>query len=151
MVVEAVFSRGARVAQRMERLIQQTTTSLDAALYRFNNPRLAQALAKASARGVSVRIILDAGKYGDDLVTRRLCADLRFSFRLSHGVQGPGSKMHHKFAILDARMVLSGSYNWTAESEEENFENLLVVTDPALADRYREEFNALWNEAEKNA
>ena len=52
--------------------------------------------------------------------------------------------MHHKFAILDNHTVLTGSYNWTPESEEQNYENLLVLREPAQVEAYQREFEALW-------
>ena len=59
--------------------------------------------------------------------------------------------MHHKFVILDNRCVMTGSYNWTMESEKENHENLLVPRDATVVQLFREEFEALWAAAEKNA
>ncbi len=52
--------------------------------------------------------------------------------------------MHHKFVILDDRTVLTGSYNWTLASEEQNYENLLILHDPLLVDMHRQEFYSLW-------
>lgn len=151
MSAEVVFSRVARVGNLIENLIQKTTASLDAAIYRFNSPQLAQALAESGRRGVRLRVVLDGIKYQADQVTRRLCTDYHLPFRLSYGRLGPSSKMHHKFAILDQQMVITGSYNWTMESEQENYENLLIVREPDLIHKYREEFEALWKEAERNA
>lgn len=150
MSAEVVFSRLTRVAKLIESLIGESATSLDAAIYRFNNPEIAQVLGEAARRGVRLRLILDGIKYQADPVTRRLCIDYQLPFRLSHGVRGPSSKMHHKFAILDSQVVLTGSYNWTAESEEENYENLLIVREPVQVQKYQEEFEALWKEAARN-
>ena len=55
--------------------------------------------------------------------------------------------MHHKFVILDGQTVLTGSYNWTLESEELNYDNLAVLRDPQPAVFYRQEFEALWSAA----
>ena len=55
--------------------------------------------------------------------------------------------MHHKFAILDGTVVVTGSYNWTLESEEQNYENVLVLREPELVKAYGPEFEALWAEA----
>ena len=52
--------------------------------------------------------------------------------------------MHHKFVILDQRTVLTGSYNWTFESEDENQENLVILADPYSVEAYTHEFEALW-------
>jgi phosphatidylserine/phosphatidylglycerophosphate/cardiolipin synthase-like enzyme len=41
---------------------------------------------------------------------------------------------------------LTGSYNWTLESEDGNFENLVVLTEPAAVAVYQSEFEALWRD-----
>ncbi len=55
--------------------------------------------------------------------------------------------MHHKFAILDQRMALAGSYNWTLESEEQNYESLPLIREPELVEIFQQEFEALWTAA----
>jgi len=45
--------------------------------------------------------------------------------------------MHHKFAILDDRLLLTGSFNWTNNS---NAENLLLTDEAITLAAYREEF-----------
>jgi phosphatidylserine/phosphatidylglycerophosphate/cardiolipin synthase-like enzyme len=57
--------------------------------------------------------------------------------------------MHHKFVLLDDRIVLTGSYNWTFASEEQNYENLLILQDRTLIDQYRQEFDSLWASADE--
>ena len=146
----AIFSRTASVAEFIEQSVRHSTRSLDAALYRLNNLRLVEALAKQGESGARIRLILDRGKYESDPVTRGVLAKYRLPFRLLHGREGDGSKMHHKFAILDARIVLTGSYNWTTESEQENYENVIVLREPIQVQQYREEFEALWSQAREN-
>ena len=55
--------------------------------------------------------------------------------------------MHHKFAIVDSQWLLTGSYNWTLESEEQNFENLILLRDRESIELYAQEFETLWAEA----
>jgi phosphatidylserine/phosphatidylglycerophosphate/cardiolipin synthase-like enzyme len=147
MIAEVLFTRAGSVAQVIERLAQDTSTSIYAALYRLNHPRLARLLENTFQRGVEVRLILDRLKYGQTPATRELLAHSRIPFRLLPGRQGLGSKMHHKFAILDGRIVLTGSYNWTLESEEQNFEDLVILRDPQAVANYSCQFGALWAEA----
>jgi phosphatidylserine/phosphatidylglycerophosphate/cardiolipin synthase-like enzyme len=144
----AAFSRTGSLAKLMEREIRALRQSLDGALYRFNNPALAAALAAAAVQGVQVRLVLDESKYRADPVTRSLLHQHQLPFRRLRGRSGSASKMHHKFAILDNRSVVTGSYNWTLESEQENYESLLVLRDPALVQPFRKEFEALWTAAE---
>ena len=147
MDTEVILTRAGSVGEVIERLIKKVTTSVDAALYRFNNPRLVRTLEGAIERGVSVRLVLDRNKYEESPATRDLFANGRIPFRLLYGRQGPGTKMHHKFAILDGRTVLTGSYNWTLESEEQNYEGLLTLREPEQVAVFHREFEALWTEA----
>ena len=52
--------------------------------------------------------------------------------------------MHNKFAVIDGRTVLTGSFNWTITADTKNDENLLVITDKELAQKYVKQFNRLW-------
>ena len=91
-----------------------------------------------------VRLLVDGNKYKENRTTQELLTGAIIPFRLSFGRQGRGSKMHHKFVIVDQQTVLTGSYNWTHESEEENHENLLILRDSFAVEAYTLEFEALW-------
>lgn len=147
MKEEIFLTRTERAGEVIEHLIANAAVSIEAALYRLNNPRLVAALDDAVRRGVNVRVVLDRSKYEESRSTRQLLAGNRIPFRLSYGRRGPGSKMHHKFAILDNRTAMTGSYNWTLESEEENYESLLILDEPQHLEAFRREFEALWKEA----
>lgn len=147
MSIEMVLSRDGSIACRIEELIHAASASIDAALYRFNNPRLAEALAAAARRGVRVRVVLDRNKYEETPSTGKLPARDSLSLRILYGRQGVGSKMHHKFVVLDGETLLTGSYNWTLESEEQNFENLIVLRDRESIVSCQREFATLWAEA----
>jgi phosphatidylserine/phosphatidylglycerophosphate/cardiolipin synthase-like enzyme len=54
--------------------------------------------------------------------------------------------MHNKFAIIDNRLLLTGSYNWTASANNRNDENLMVIDDPEVIARYQNQFEKLWFE-----
>ena len=142
-----LFSRSTSGTEVIERLIRSAAVSIVAALYRFANPRLATALRDAAQRGVSIRICLNSNDhYEENQAAQATLAGYGIAYRLLHGKAGPGSKMHHKFVVLDTQTVVTGSYNWTMESEERNYENLIVLRAPELAIAYAREFEALWNE-----
>lgn len=145
----AFFTRSASIASEIERCLRGATVSVDAALYRMNHPALAKALAGAMKRGVHVRIVLDRGKFQESDATRKLLLETGLPYRLSCGRKKRESKMHHKFAIVDHGILLTGSYNWTLESEEGNYENLVVLSEPALVEAYAREFETLWNESSR--
>ena len=148
--MEIKFARSESVADVILGHLHEAASTIDAALYRFNHPGLAQAMEEVAERGVHVRLLVDGNKYKESRITQELLAGSTFPFRLAFGRQGRGSKMHHKFVILDQQTVLTGSYNWTHESEEENQENLLILREACAVNAYSEEFEALWADAHRD-
>ena len=130
-------------------MIHAAHETLDAALYRLSNPRLARALHDASRRGVQVRVILDRDKFAMTPATRALLTKYRLPYVLMAGRRGRFAKMHHKFAILDGRVAVTGSYNWTLESEKQNYECLLILQERSQVREFEEEFKALWISAQR--
>ncbi len=58
--------------------------------------------------------------------------------------------MHHKFCIIDNRILFTGSYNWTYYAEDRNFENLVKLDEkPELLKAFTSEFDALVSKLEK--
>lgn len=52
--------------------------------------------------------------------------------------------MHHKFAVLDNSVVITGSFNWTSQAVKFNQENILFYENPWLAQQYTDAYNHLW-------
>jgi phosphatidylserine/phosphatidylglycerophosphate/cardiolipin synthase-like enzyme len=52
--------------------------------------------------------------------------------------------MHNKFAIIDNRVLLNGSYNWTFAANNKNEENLMVIDDPEIIEIFQNQFVNLW-------
>jgi mitochondrial cardiolipin hydrolase len=146
---EVIFTRSGSPAEIIEGLIRSAITSVTAALYRLNNPRLAAVLKEARERGLSVRLVLnDNDHYEENQAARRTLRDYNIPFRILHGRVGDKSKMHHKFAVVDSRIALTGSYNWTLESEERNYENLILLRESRLVTPFAQEFEELWAEGQ---
>jgi mitochondrial cardiolipin hydrolase len=114
--------------------------SLDICVFTITDDRITDRIREAAKRGVRIRIITDDEKAGDDGsdVYRLAAAGLavREDFSADH--------MHHKFAVVDGRQVITGSFNWTKGSAN-NYENTLVCNAPQVVSAYREEFERLWD------
>lgn len=52
--------------------------------------------------------------------------------------------MHNKFCIIDNKLVITGSYNWT-QNANSNDENITVLTDPTNVALYTHEFRRIKN------
>ena len=145
--VEVIFTRSRSGAEALEEVISGARVSIVAALYRLANPRLVAALGAARQRGVSIRLSLNFNDhYEENRAAQAALRERSIPFRLLGGRKGTHSKMHHKFAVIDGGIVAMGSYNWTVESEQGNYENLLLLRSPLVASAYSEEFEALWKE-----
>lgn len=46
--------------------------------------------------------------------------------------------------VIDDKIVITGSFNWTVTAVNANQENLIVVDNPYYINRYNEEFEKLW-------
>ena len=57
--------------------------------------------------------------------------------------------MHNKVMIIDDKVVITGSYNFS-ENAELNDENMLVIESPAIAGAYDKYFNALFAQYQKH-
>ena len=49
---------------------------------------------------------------------------------------------HNKIMVIDGQTVITGSFNFTKAAEEHNAENLLVIREKTLADKYTANWKA---------
>ena len=125
--------------------IQAAERDILVAAYSFTSKPVALALAEAHQRGVSVRVVAD--KKGN---SSRYTA---VTYLANHGIpvrlNGQYAIHHHKFMVVDAKHVQTGSFNYSAAAVDKNAENLLVLWNvPELAEQYAAEWQRLWDEAE---
>lgn len=52
--------------------------------------------------------------------------------------------MHHKFAIVDRKLLISGSANWTTQAFFGNCENVMVTNQTELVGSFMNEFEKQW-------
>jgi hypothetical protein len=58
-------------------------------------------------------------------------------------------KLHHKVFIIDNETVITGSYNPSRNANEFNDENLLIIHDTGVAEKYLREFFSLYTAEQK--
>lgn len=151
MAVQACFSPQGKCSSHILREIDQAKKELLVAVYAFTNDDLANALVQAKKRGLVVQIVVDrefdAGN--EKSKTKFLEAEKIPLRRVSGGKttsqERDSGLMHQKFAVIDRRIVLTGSYNWTHSADKLNDENLLLFREAGpLAEEYRKAFLQLW-------
>lgn len=151
MAVQACFSPQGKCSTHILREIDIAKKEVLVAVYAFTNDELAGALVQAKKRGVAVQVVVDRefdlanesskGKFFDlqKIPLRRV------SGAKSKIQEKDAGLMHQKFAVIDRRIVFTGSYNWTRSADMLNDENLLLFRDAGpLAEEYRKAFLQLW-------
>ncbi len=111
--------------------------------YGFTSPLILAALADAKERGVDVRVILD--KTNDPYPTRgeRGNASPRMhgatftsAANIPTWIDHTVAIAHNKLIIIDACVVIGGSYNFTSSAEHKNAENVTFIDSPEIASLY---------------
>jgi len=137
----AYFSPGEDCLHRIRRMIGEAKKSLDICVFTITDNRIVQKLEEAMKRGVKIRVISDDMKsedLGSDMERlEKMGIDCLYDRTTAH--------MHHKFAIADGTLLLTGSYNWTRAASTENNENILVSDNGKLLASFQKEFERLWS------
>ena len=128
------------IEQELITLINQATSTLDVALYSFTDDQLGAAVIRAHQRGVAVRVILEernVSSTGSE-------AEKLYNEGIPLKVDSASGLFHHKFAVIDSEIVITGSYNWSHSADDDNFENVVVIECPEIAAAFAQEFERLW-------
>jgi len=120
--------------------INQAESFINIAMYIFTDREIALPLVKARERGVKVRLYLDKEQVEYQYSQSRFLVQKGIKTRISSNKY----IMHNKFAIIDNRLLLTGSYNWTFSANNRNDENLMVIDDPELIEIFQNQFVNLW-------
>ncbi len=147
---QAFFSASGDLESVVAAELDAAGATVDVAIYTFTAENVQNALIDAASRGVEVRLVMDAEQEGTLSEQRGVLTSLReagVDVRTADGFGG--GIMHHKFMVIDARTVLTGSYNYTRSANEANDENLVVLADPNLARVYDDAFQELWARAQE--
>lgn len=139
---EALFAPKHDCPARIIQLFDSARASADVCVFTITDDRISDALLRAHRRRVVVRIITDNDKAfdpGSDIDRFRAAGvPVRIDRTADH--------MHHKFALFDGGVLLTGSYNWTRSAAAMNEENLLITTEKRLTQPFRELFDRLWRD-----
>jgi phosphatidylserine/phosphatidylglycerophosphate/cardiolipin synthase-like enzyme len=142
--LEVYFSPEDDFEQRLLELIENANYSIDFLAYAFTSIPLTQALKIKSNKGIKIRGVFDK-KWNSNPYSK-------YSEMLSSGLNvkldGNKQTMHDKVFIIDDKIVVTGSYNFTEKANEKNNENAIVVHNEEFASRYEDEFEEIFTLAQ---
>lgn len=123
---------------KLWREVRKAKKTLDVSVQYISHGKLRQALLEARGRGARVRVIVDSSGEGN-LPSRAELERAGIHVRVDRTAR----TMHHKFAVVDKRVIVNGSLNWT-NAVYVNMESVIISKSAALAAAFDEEFNHLW-------
>ncbi len=134
--IQTVFAPEDDVLDAIIGNIDQAQTSIHFMAFSFTEDSIGDAVLARASDGITVQGIFE--RVGSETsfseMTRFFCAGM--------DVRQDGNPfiLHHKVIIVDERIVLTGSFNFSQNATRVNDENMLIIEDPALAQQYMAEF-----------
>jgi len=126
------------IQNRILKALNDADVSITLVMAWFTNDTIFQKIVEKHKQGIEVKLaIYDDGinkKYGVDISQVP-------HIKLKKGLRG--GLMHNKFCVIDNHVVITGSYNWSDNSEFKNDENVTVENDPKQASKYSIEYRRL--------
>jgi phosphatidylserine/phosphatidylglycerophosphate/cardiolipin synthase-like enzyme len=146
--MEIYFSPDDGVAAHILSLLQGAQESIYFMAYTFTSDDLGKAIRQRAAAGVTVAGVMDDGQIKSSPATEY---DRFMQAGLDVRRDGNAGLMHHKVILIDKKIVITGSYNFTVSAETTNDENVVVIHNANVAAQYLEEFQKVYNQAQSGS
>ena len=130
-------------------LIDQSQHSIDVAMYAFTDRTIAQALVRAAARGVQVRVYRDRSQYEEERARHsQVGAVLATAPTLHIRVKGSDELMHVKAMLIDGNVLRDGSGNWSVSAARYQDNQVSVTHSPQQSEAFARDFAAMWSRSD---
>lgn len=134
---------GGQCEKMLIREIRRARSEINIAIFTITRTAICKALVEAAGGGVAVKVKFFSETHQSEGM--RLAVE-----RLRKGgvecipVKMKGDAlMHHKFTVIDARRVLTGSFNYTTQATEANYENMVLIESEKVARQFLAEFERI--------
>jgi phosphatidylserine/phosphatidylglycerophosphate/cardiolipin synthase-like enzyme len=140
------FSPEGGIGQKLVQMYRGAKSDIKVAMYSLTVKGQANGLIAAHRRGVYVQVILDTNLGRQKTSMSKLLAGAGIPVR---HVGPSGGSMHHKFIIVDGKLLATGSYNISNDAEDHSNEAMLFITDKKVIDSFAGEFDKLWQKGKQ--
>lgn len=135
-----LITNGTEIKQRIISEITKANQSIYLAMAYFTDREIAMALVGAKNRNVEVDIILSS-----DIGNETVKLMLKGANITVHAFETGDSRgiMHHKFCLIDKKITINGSYNYSINASNNNVENIHISDDFSTYSQFLAEFDRL--------
>lgn len=135
------FSPGDDCLNTILSALRNARNTISICVFTISDDRISNEIIDAHRRKINVQVITDNEKVTDKGSDVEMISSAGVPVRIDLSK----SHMHHKFAVFDKKLAITGSYNWTRSAEKYNQENIVTSNDKNLVSRFLAEFDRLWD------
>lgn len=144
--LEVYYSPDDGIGDHLVQLLASAKESIHFLAFSFTSNELAEVLIERAKAGIIIQGVMDESQVQSNTGTeydrfRQEGIDVR--------LDANEYKMHHKVFIVDGKIVVTGSYNFSANAEKRNDENLLIIYNKQLVEQFMYEFQRLFQLTER--
>lgn len=138
------LNSGSFAEQALVFMIDNSQTTIDAALFELNARDATDAFVRALDRGVTVRLVVDDDHAFED-------PESTITELIDAGAQVVSDRrsalMHSKFLIFDSATIWTGSTNITENGFYRNNNNAMIIRSPELVENFQAEFEEMFSDS----
>ncbi|MEK6969810.1 MAG: phospholipase D-like domain-containing protein [Nanoarchaeota archaeon] len=143
ILVQNYFCPEDHCAYRVEEELKKAEKSIYFMTFSFTNEGIANVLLLKNLDGIFIQGVMEARQISEYSQFERL---LNNNINVIKDMNK--NNMHHKVFIVDEETIITGSFNPTGGGDTSNDENILIIKDKEIANRYLKEFELLRMEAQ---
>ena len=140
--VKNYFSPDDGVLSAFAPVVDSAQESIYFLAFSFTSNELGDIVRAKDAAGLNVRGVMEDEQVKSNQGTEY---DPFLQAGLEVRVDGNAGQMHHKVFIIDEKIVVLGSYNFSQSAETRNDENVLIIYNAAIAQQFMQEFERIWS------
>jgi len=136
--IQVCFTPGENCTKKIVDAINAAQSSLYIQAYSFTSAPIAKAVVAAKERGLDVKVILDKSQKNQRYSSSRYLVNQSIPTWIDY----KPAIAHNKIMIIDNSKIITGSFNFTSAAQNKNAENLLIIDDSNLAQKYFKNWEA---------
>ncbi|WP_310007417.1 phospholipase D-like domain-containing protein [Flavobacterium granuli] len=135
-----LITNGTEIKQRIISEISIAKQCIYVAMAWFTDRDIAMAIIDAKNRNLTIDIILSSNAQNETVKLMLKGADISVHAFDTGDTRGI---MHHKFCLIDNKISINGSYNYSLNASNNNVENIQISDDIAIYSQFLSEFERL--------
>jgi len=142
--VDTYFSPDDHVLTALYNLLSDANKSIYFLAFSFTSNELGAIVREKADAGLTIKGVMDEEQIASNTGTE---FDPFRQAGLDVLIDGNAGQMHHKIFIVDGKIAVLGSYNFSKSAEERNDENIIIVYNEKIADFFMQEFDRVYTHA----